>query len=174
MVDERKFYEGIGDVLTQAQADAMRAIPLGRGSAGAQITLVDLLTAIVLERDILHQLVGARGLSPAVGALRERRNPPHPANYPSGDPMVQYAVALPGGEVELSGPLRAALDAQSRTRCNTRRDHRPGVRRNCLRARTETDGQRGNAQQHAGSGQSHRPALGDPGRPPRTLSCIRR
>ena len=110
MVDERQYFESIGDILTQMQAEAMRAIPLGRGLIGAEITVVDLLTAIILDRDILRALVDG-GRPPQVGALRERRRPrPTTSHQPAG-PIVQYAVALPGGEVKLNDEVRAALDA---------------------------------------------------------------
>jgi hypothetical protein len=110
VVDERQYFESIGDILAAAHGEARRAVPFGSTDSRTEMTFVDLLTAIILDRDILRALVDG-GRPPQVGALRERRRPRPTTSHQPPRPIVQYAVALPGGEVKLNDEVRAALDA---------------------------------------------------------------
>lgn len=114
MLDEETFYRCIGDVLAAAQGEAVRAVPFGSDPPSIEVGLVDLVTAIVLEPDILHSLVDGRGRPPHVQALRARRRsapkvPPDARLSAHGAHLVRSA--RPSAEVTLSAPLRDALDA---------------------------------------------------------------
>jgi hypothetical protein len=115
VVDERQYFESIGDILAAAHGEAMRAVPLGGSDDRIDVTFVDLLTAIILDRDILRALVDG-GRPPQVGALRERRRPTRPkASFASdASQHYRYEVRLVPGqhrEMVLAPALRVALDA---------------------------------------------------------------
>jgi hypothetical protein len=57
MVDERQYFESIGDIIAAAHGAAMRAVPLGSADDHIDVTFVDLLTAIILDRGSLRALV---------------------------------------------------------------------------------------------------------------------